>query len=125
MKYLELSIIEWQNFYQKSLETETFWNRYKRQDNKKQSLGRIIKRALSMNVKKRPEIRKTQRNSETETNEKLPEEDLYDDLYTETYQHLFNEASNKESKKSRRPLNQKSKLNGRQLKHRSVSEMIL
>ena len=81
-----------------------------------------------MNVKKRPEIRKAQRHSEIESNEKLPEEDLYDDLYTETYQHLFNEAANKEIKKTRRPLNQREKLNGRngrQLKHRSVSEMIL
>ena len=78
-----------------------------------------------MNVKKRPDVRKAQRNGENDSDEKLPEEDLYDDLYTETYQHLFNETVNKEPKKTRRPLNQKSKLNGRQLKHRSVSEMIL
>merc|ERR1719323_1624359 len=40
-------------------ETETFWNRYKRQSSEKQTLGKFIKRALSMNIKTRPEVRKS------------------------------------------------------------------
>ena len=111
-------------------ETETFWNRYKRQAEKKHSLGKMIKRAMSMNVKKRPDVRiKPRRKLDHDdiiSAEHTPEEDLYDDLYTETYQDvLFHEQQDKEDNrvKVKRQFNQKSKLI--HLKHRSVSEMIL
>ena len=100
-------------------ETETFWNRYKRQQSsKKETLGKLIKRALSVNVKTRPEVRKNRTAPEAEIAELNAEEEVYDELYADTYQDIYGSNMKVEQLK---PLKRKSK----QLKHRSVSEMIL
>ena len=110
-------------------ETETFWNRYKRQSNNKKvkSFGKIIKRAFSMNVKTRPVIRKSfdlEKDDDSPTPSTPIDEAFYDDLYTETYQELYtsgNEFNQSQSKITKK----KSKRNPKPLTHRSVSEMIL
>ena len=98
-------------------ETEQFWSRYKRQDTKKQSIGKFIKRALSINLKSRPV-----RNCKSKTSldildqncEDQPTtttgEGLYDEVYTETYQQVYYHQQ----------LHNKSKL-----KNRSMSEIVL
>ena len=96
-------------------ETEMFWARYKRQDTRKQSIGKFIKRALSINVKSRPV-----RNCKSKTSLDILEpnspdgtttgEGLYDEVYTETYHQVYYQQQ----------LQNKS-----QLKNRSMSEIVL
>ena len=93
-----------------------FWNKYKRQDTKKKSIGKFIKRALSINVKSRP-VRNCKsktsldildQNCEDEAGAKG--EGLYDEIYSENYQQVYHHQQ----------LQNKSKL-----KNRSMSEIVL
>ena len=97
-------------------ETEQFWSRYKRQDTKKQSIGKFIKRALSINLKSRPV-----RNCKSKTSLDILDqncvdqaattgEGLYDEVYTtEAYQQVYYQQL----------------LNKSKLKNRSMSEIVL
>ena len=91
-------------------ETELFWNRYRRQDTKKQSIGKLIKRALSINIKSRPV-----RNSKSQTSVELldrnnEDQKQADDLYDEVYQDIFYQGLHQ---------------NKSNLKNRSMSEIVL
>ena len=98
-------------------ETEMFWNRYKRQDSRKQSIGKFLKRALSINAKSRP-LRNCKSKTSLDILEQnsqdqaatTPGEGLYDEVYTETYQQVYYHQK----------LQNKSKL-----KNRSKSELVL
>ena len=72
-----------------------------------------------MNIKTRPEVRKSFHKKEIA--EPGAEEELYDELYAETYQGLHTGHSSEHNN----PRQKKPKLKTKQLKHRSVSEMIL
>ena len=93
-------------------ETELFWNRYRRQrqDTKKQSIGKLIKRALSINIKSRPV-----RNSKSQTSVELLDrnnenQEQADDLYDEVYQDILYQGLHQNKSK---------------LKNRSMSEIVL
>ena len=98
-------------------ETEMFWARYKRQDTRKQSIGKFLKRALSINAKSRP-VRNCKSKTSLDILEQnsqdqaatTPGEGLYDEVYTETYQQVYYHQQ----------LGTKSKI-----KNRSMSELVL
>lgn len=103
-----------QSASQNEAETETFWNRYKREDTKKQSIGKLIKRALSINIKNRP-VRSSKSKSSVEIQERnnenqAPTEQLYDDIYGGTYQEVYYQGGNQNKSKMRK---------------RSMSEIVL
>ena len=95
-------------------ETELFWNRYKRQDTKKRSIGKLIKRALSINVKNRPVRNCKSKTSldilEQNSPDETPGEGFYDEVYSETCQQVSYHQQ----------LHNKSKL-----KNRSMSAIVL
>ena len=95
-------------------ETELFWNRYKRQDTKKRSIGKLIKRALSINVKNRPVRNCKSKTSldilEPNSPDETPGEGFYDEVYSETCQQVSYHQQ----------LHNKSKL-----KNRSMSAIVL
>ena len=100
-------------------ETETFWNRYKREDTKKQSIGKFIKRALSINIKNRP-VRPSKSKSSVEildrNNEnQAPAEELYEDVYGGTYQEVYYHHNQGEG----------GNQNKSKLRNRSMSEIVL
>ena len=99
-------------------ETEQFWSRYKRQDTKKQSIGKFIKRALSINLKSRPV-----RNCKSKTSLDILDQNCEDQPGTTTGEGLYDEVYTTEAYQQvyyHQQLLKKSKL-----KNRSMSEIVL